>query len=133
MSRVVLAMQSLDQFGDQSSPASLMARPQTTPALAMKVLVEQQQVSPGGIILISRIFAVTRSLAVRILQKQTDLSAHQFFRNFAQRHPRAGTHGALNAKIITVEFAIPFERLNQQIVQWKPDRTAPVTVASEHC
>src|SRR6202140_2884546 len=53
----------VDEVGDQSTPARLVAGPQPLPSVAVVVLVKQDQVAPMGIVLHLRVFTGRGTMA----------------------------------------------------------------------
>src|SRR5262249_45836827 len=121
----------LQELGDQRTPPGLMARPQAVSVLTVKVLVEQQQVTPGGVVLEQGVIAVDRAPTTGVPYEETREAMREFHRHLPERPHRAGARGALDAELLPEVVVEPLQRLDQQEVERQPDGPAPVRVASE--
>ena len=115
----------------EGGPTGLVTRAKSLAGIAMEILVEQDQVAPVGIIPPTRILAMAGTPLVCIPQENRSHSARQFLRHLAQCHAPAGARRALHLQVVAVKMMIPFQRLNEQIVDGNPHRAAPVRVAPE--
>src|SRR5438477_12233152 len=103
-----------------------MAGAKAATGIAMEMLIKQHQLFPIVLIGQATIFTIERPLTRFIRQKELHQASLDFPRNLRQVHhlPRSGwtfhLEGAANKMVIALQ------RLNQQIIQWKPDRATPV-------
>ncbi len=119
--------------GDQGGPAGLVAGAESFAAVGVKVLVEQNQIFPAGIITVSRTRrrepAERRSCRPRTAKSSVVPSSRAT--SISVMHVAASGR-TFDLEIIAIENVIPLERLDQQEIGGKPDRSAPVAVAAEH-
>ncbi len=55
----------------------------------------------------------------------------EFIGHLAEVHHLARTRGAFDLKVVAIEMVIPLERFDQQIIDRKPDRPAPVGITAK--
>src|SRR5580704_1456181 len=115
----------------QGRPTRLMAGSQSMTVVAVKELVEQDQIAPRGIRCVSRVIAVNGTPTMRVGQEDGDQSSLNFPGHFAERFVLPGSRRALDFQRIAIEVVVALERLDQQMIERKPDRSAPIRVAAE--
>jgi len=125
-------VQFADESCDERRPAGLVTGPQSATGFAIEVFMEQIQFVPAGVIAVAFVTAVAWAMSVRSGHEQADLAPHQFFCDFSEGHQDTGTGGAFDFEVCSVELVIAFQGLNQQVIEWKPDGSAPVAVPAEH-
>src|SRR5262245_50366194 len=109
-----------------------MARPEPAAGLGVEVLVEQHEVTPRGIFGVAAIVAVTRTLTARVGKKDARQARADLARHLVERAHDARADRAFDAEALAVEMMVALEGLEQEIVQRKPHRAAPIGVAAEH-
>ena len=98
----------------------------------MKELMEQQQFAPMRIIRPDHFLAEAGTLSLAVGQKQLEQPTAQLVGRLFQIDLTTRTGGKVDLKTIAVEEMVAFQGFQQQIVERKPDRSAPVRVAAEH-
>ena len=117
----------VEQRGDEASPPGLMAGPEPGSVVAMKVLVEQDQVAPVRIVLEDRSGPVNRPLPVCIAEeraRRSGVSVPFATSNSVMLLPRPGR--ALDGELVTVEAVQVQQRPDDQHVHRHPHRPTPV-------
>src|ERR1700683_1093621 len=121
-----------DQLGHQAGPPSLMTCAEAGAVVAMKVLVEQNQISPVRIVLEYFGSTVDGPAAVVATQERTDHTARKFGGPLPQIAVFPGASRAFNLEILAIVMMKLLQRLDQEIVHGKPDGPAPVRISAEH-
>src|SRR5207237_49095 len=99
--------------------------------VAVEILVEQDQGAPVRVVGPARVIAVAGPASALVGQKNRGQAARQFAGNFMERQRISGAGRALDLEAVAVEVVVAFERLDEEIIDGKPDRSAPVRVAAE--
>ena len=99
--------------GHQSRPASLVIGAQTASRVRMKVLVEQNQVAPVGVIPVEQIVAVRGTATVGGDLEQGDHATLQFSGDLQQRHHVPASGWAFDLEVVVIKGMVTLERLNQ--------------------
>ena len=86
----------VDEPGDGTGPAGLVARAEPGAVVAVEVLVEEDQVTPVRILLERRASAVDRPSPVGVREEDADEAARDLLRHLEQRHPDARARRALD-------------------------------------
>jgi len=120
-----------DELGNEASPAGLMACSNSRAIVPVKILIEKDEIAPVRIALKKLVRACHGPAAVRITQENVDEPPGNFGGDLPEIRFGAGTRRALHFKILAVVVVIFLERFHQQIVDGKPDRTAPVGIPTE--
>ncbi len=101
--------------------------------VAVEVLVEQHQVAPVRVVGVAGVAAVAgRGGPAASRQEQPRQAPRQFARHLpsgSSCRPEPVGHSTLQR--VAVEVVIALQRLDEQVVDRKPDRPAPVRVAAE--
>ena len=79
----------LDQAGDQPRPARLVAGTEADAAVAMEVLMEQDQIAPVGVLLEDRAMGIDGALSSLPRQEQGDQAPPQLLGHLLQREEPA--------------------------------------------
>src|SRR5437867_8577163 len=108
-----------------------MAGAQALAGFAVEIFVEQYQVPPMRVGGPARIVAMAGAAAAVVGKKNTRQPSRQLAVNLVQCQPYSGTGGTLDFEMVAVEVVIALQRLDQEVIGWKPDRPAPVRVAAE--
>src|SRR2546423_8218885 len=108
-----------------------MARAQTPAVLAVEVLVEEHEVAPMRIPGVADVVAMAGTLPILVREEQPREARRQLARYLAEGHHAAGADRTLDCERVSIEMVIPLQRLDEQVVHRKPERTAPVRVAAE--
>ena len=116
----------------QGRPAGLMAGAQAPAGFAVKVFVEQNKVAPMRVSREAGIVAVTRTSsglrrAGKCAASRRASSCATSWRFMSCPEPV----GHSTFRLVAVKMVIAFQRLDQQVIDRKPDRPAPVRVAAE--
>src|SRR5271169_4441015 len=116
----------LHQLRDHAGPSGLVARSNSGSRIAVEVLMKQNQVAPVRIGL--ELFEITehRPAAIFIAKKNVRHPARKFSRYLPQGHHLSRSGGELNLKVVAKVVMKLLERLDQQVVQRKPNRATPV-------
>src|ERR1700730_1187527 len=117
----------VDEVGDQSTPAGLVAGAQPLPSVAVVVLVKQDQVAPMGIVLHLRVFTRRRTAARGIARENRDHPLGKIPREL-RGCDRATV--ACNLEFVAQGLPEPKQRMDQQIASRKPNGAAPVGIAT---
>src|SRR5215470_18964951 len=122
----------LEQLGDEARPAGLVAGADARAVVAVKVLVEEHEVTPVWVALEFLGAAVDGPASVGASQEDARQPPRQLRGDLPEVQPRAGAGRELDLQGVAVEVVELLQRLEQQIVHRKPDRPAPVRVAAEY-
>src|SRR5438105_9421020 len=117
---------------DQRCPSRLMACTEAAPCLGMEVLIKEHEVPPARASCVPRIAAVTRPIPLCVRHEETRQSRCQLLRDLAQRCHVSRARRTLDGERVAIEVVISFEGLDHEVVDGKPDRAAPVRVATEN-
>ena len=99
------------------------------PVVAVEVLVEQR-VMPPGILLEALGSPEHRPGAVRCLFEDRDESAPDLCRHFLQVHHHATAGRALDGEVVAQVEVVALQRLDDEMVDGEPHRSAPIGVAA---
>src|SRR5688572_23870297 len=108
-----------------------MRRADTGSVVTVEVFVEEDVVAEMRIVLILALTAEYGPVAVFPAEKQACQASRQLGRNAAEIHEIAGTGGELDLKVVAVVVIELLQRLDEEVVHGKPDRSAPVGVTAE--
>ena len=125
------ARNTFDISNDQRGPARLMACTQALAGFAVKILVEQCQLPPAGILAKTGIVPMTRPPPGSIRQEDRDQPPLNLLRCLLQVHPFSRACGAFDFETLAVEMVIAFECLDQQIIDRKPNGAAPIGITAK--
>src|SRR5664279_4603206 len=117
----------VDEVGDQTTPASLVAGAQPLPGVAVVILVKQDQVAPVRIVLHLRVFTGRWTMARGIARENRDHPLGKFFRELRGCD---GTAVACNLGLLAQGLPEPKQRMDQQVASRKPNGAAPVGIAT---
>src|SRR4051794_30211035 len=118
-------------LGDQSGPTCLMAGAAATPGIAVEILEKRNEVFPVRIVVKHLRITEHGPFAACIAKENAGNTMRQFAGHLLQRFhlPRAGRALDLEtAAVVTMVFS---ECLDDQEVDRKPNRPAPVRVAAK--
>ena len=121
----------LDQPGDRTGPTGLMAGAQTGTVVAMKVLVEHQQVSPVRIALKRRHASVNRSAAAVVSAEDRNETIGDLFGHLEQGHLASRTGWTLDDETVAVVEVVVEQGSDDEQIDGKPNRTSPVGISAE--
>src|SRR5512135_181221 len=123
-----LAISPPDQLSHQCGPAGLMAGPEPGAVVAVEVFVERDVIAPVWVGLEDEVVSEHRPTATTrlVLQEEPDQTAGEFVGNLAQVHPAARPGRQLDPQRRTEVSVVLAQRLDQRVVDWEPDRPAPV-------
>src|SRR5882724_9420431 len=99
--------------------------------VTMEVFVKEDQITPVRVSL--ELFEIPehRATTSLILQEYVRHTARQFSRYLPQGHHLSRPGWELDLEIVSEVVMELLERLDQQVIHWEPDRTAPIGVAAE--
>ena len=122
----------LEQLRNQGGPSGLVAGSEPCAVVAVKELVKRDIVAPGGVFL--KQIVVTEygpPPALGFIAKEDPRQASRQVRgDRVQVDSTSRTRGQLNPKRVAEEAMEFAQGLDDQKVDWKPDRPPPVRVAS---
>src|SRR5215470_4961727 len=99
--------------------------------VAIKIFVEVDVVAKLFVLLKFRVERIYRPRAGRILEKYPGEAVNQFLGDLIKGEILARASGTLDLEVIPVIVMELLQRLDDQEVDWKPDRAAPIGVASK--
>ena len=108
-----------------------MARAAAPSGVAVKVLVERNQISPIGIVVEQFAIAKNRPLAIFVAQENVRQTPRQFLPHFRQVFHLAGARGTFNLERVAVVQVIFLKRQQDKNIHRHPDGTTPVRVPAE--
>src|SRR6516164_4868406 len=108
-----------------------MARADARAVVAVKVFIEGDEIAPVRVALELLGAAVNRAATLCITNEDSRQAPRQLRRYLPERHHLARTARKSDFKTLSKEVIELLERLDEKIVHWKPDRPAPVRVATE--
>src|SRR2546427_3350262 len=126
-----LATALLEQVRHQSRPAGLMARANTGAVVAVEVFVQPDKISPVRVGLELGDASVDRSSPIRPAQENTGQTSGEVSRYVPEGRALTRSGRALDLEAGAVEVVELLKGLDQQVVDGKPDRSAPIGVAAE--
>src|SRR5262249_30723786 len=100
--------------------------------IAVKVLIEQQEVAPMRVVLKLRRTSIDRTLSVVIALKNAHQPARDLLSDLIKIHLMTRAGGALYCKVVAVVRVILQQRSDDQSVDRHPNGTAPVRVSAKH-
>src|SRR5262252_361440 len=118
----------LEQLGDQSRPSGLVRRSDSASRLAVDVLVEVDVVAELAVLLQLRIQRIDLSHARGVFHEDACEPVRQILGHLIDRDEAARARRTLDAKVVPVVVVELLKRLDDQEVDRKPDRTAPVRI-----
>ena len=120
-----------DQFGDQGSPASLVTRADAGAIVGMEIFVEEEQIFPVRIALEDFGAAGDRPSAVFAANENMNQAAGDFGSHFPEVRFTPRASGTFDFEVLAIIMVILLQGFDEEIVQWKPDGTAPIGIATE--
>src|SRR5262249_25603300 len=123
----------LKEQGDERRPPRLVACAEATAVIPVEKLVERNAVAPVRILLKIIVVAQYGTLPTLLFVAEEDMpqAARQLLANLCESQPMPGTGRAFDFECVSIETGKGVDGLNQQEVDGKPDRTAPVGVTAE--
>src|ERR671925_1782990 len=121
----------LQQLGDEAGPPRLVAGADAGTAVAVEVFIEKHEVAPMRITGEALDAAVDWATPVRVAQEDPREPARQLGGDLGERHHVARARRELDLQLAAVEMIEALQRLDDEEVHWKPDRSPPVGVPSE--
>src|SRR5688572_29739473 len=106
-----------------------MTRADAGAVIAVEVFVQPDEVSPVRVRLELGDASVDRSSPIRPAQENTGQASGELSRYVPEGRALTRSDRALDLKAGAVEVIEFLEGLDQQVVDWKPDRSAPVGVS----
>src|SRR6266511_1600191 len=121
----------LEAAHDQGRPSRLMAGADSAAGVAVEVLVEEDEVAPVRVPREPGVAAVARARAAPLRQEAARQPFGDLPGDLGEVQQPSGAYGAFDLQPAAVEVVIALERLDEEVVDREPDRTAPVGDASE--
>src|SRR5215831_3217592 len=121
----------LQQLCDEAGPSRLVRRADAAAGVAVEVLVEVDVVAELAVVLHLGIQRVDLAYAGRVLQKDSRETIRQLLRDLIERDTTSRAGRTLDEETVPVIVVELLKRLDEQKVDGKPHRAAPVRVASE--
>lgn len=118
--------------GDEAGPAGLMACAEAGAVVAIEIFVEQDVVTPVGVLLKLRGAAVDGASSRAIFQENAMQPVIDFAGDFVESHLAAGTGGAFDFKGVAEICVVVEKSADDQAVDGRPDWAAPIGIATEH-
>src|SRR5437867_3234924 len=106
------AREVLERARHERRPAGLMARPDTSASIGVKVLVEEHEVTPVRVGAVAVVAVVNRAPPARIRQERARETGGDLARDLLQVHHPPRACRALDAKRVGVELVVALERLD---------------------
>src|SRR6266568_1023864 len=120
----------LQEIRHQARPTCLVTGPNPCTVIAVEVFVEQQQIAPVRIVLEFLYTTMNWPATGFIPQENVGQAAGKFRCYFIQREQLARACRKLHFQLVSIEVVEYFERLDNQVVEWEPDRPSPVGIST---
>ena len=121
----------LEELGHQCRPARLMAGTKASAVVAVKIFIKQHEVTPVWVLLKLRCPPVHGPASVRTTEKETGQPPRQLFCHLPESRLTLGAGRQGNQQAITIKVVQLLQRLNEQVIDWEPDRPTPVGIPAE--
>jgi hypothetical protein len=108
-----------------------MRRAKTLCRFGMEVLIEEERISLGWIVLEVGICAVRRPPAIRVEQKQAEQTAPELCSHLVKIRPLARSGRQFDGQVLAEKVVKVPQRFDREEVQGKPNWSPPVGVAAE--
>src|SRR5262244_1482311 len=108
-----------------------MRRAHAPSAVAVEVFVEENVIAEVRILEGALVQAVHRPMTVLVGEEQPRKAPGKLIGYFIDGHERSGAGGALDAEVIAIVVMELLQRFDDEEIDRKPDRSAPVRVAAE--
>ena len=108
----------------------MMAGTAAAAGVGMEIFVKEHEIPPVWVARVADVVPMHRTLALAC-EEYGGMTALEFPRGFGERKHFARTRRALDLQRCAIEVIVTFYRLDQQIVNRKPDWPAPVRVPTE--
>src|SRR5580692_1919461 len=122
----------LDQFCDEACPAGLVARADARAVVAVKILVEEEQILPVRIALEKFGAAGDRAAAVLAAHENMNEAAGNLGGDFPEVRFTARARREFDFEVLTVIVMVFLQGFDQEIVHREPDRSTPVGIAAKN-
>ena len=120
------------QACDQRRPAGLVGGAAAAAGVGMEVLMEEEEVFPGGMGGVAGICAVAGAVAGCVRLKEAAEAAGDLMRRVLQGHAVAAAGGQFDGEVFAVEMMVALQRFDNEIRDGEPNGAAPVGVAAKH-
>jgi hypothetical protein len=108
-----------------------MRRAKTLTGLGVEVLIEEERISPGWIVLEAGIWAVRRPPVIRVEQKQAEQTAPEPCSHLVKIRPPGRSGRQFDRQVLAEKAVKEPQRFDREEVQGKPNWSPPVGVAAE--
>src|SRR5579883_735245 len=122
----------LDEFSNQAGPPGLMIGADASTVVAVKVFVKQNEVFPVRVALEHFDAARHGAPSIRPAQEEMNQAAREVRGHGPQIHFVARTRGAFDTEILAVIVMKFLQRFDNEVVDGKPDRSAPIGIAAKN-
>src|SRR5207253_5671551 len=119
------------QFRYQTGPTGLMRGSNTSARIAVKIFVEEQVIPEMRVGLHTRVVTESRSAAIAIREEYLRQARRDFIRRIVQSDKLPGTGRTLDLEVIAIIVMELLQRLDDEEIHGKPDRSPPVRVAAK--
>src|SRR5262249_15739056 len=126
-----LLMVLLDELGDQSGPAGLVARTDSGAVVGVEGFVKRNQIAPMRVVLKFFSAAEDGSLPIRVQEEDLHEPTRNFSGDLPERHHLSRARRAFDLETVAEIVVELLQRLDEQEIDRKPDRAAPVGVAAK--
>src|SRR5580704_7527020 len=120
------------QFGYEPGPAGLVARADTSAIVAVKILVEEEQILPVRIALEKFGGAGDRAAAVLASHENMNEAAGNLGGDFPEVRFAARARREFDFEVLTVIVMVFLQGFDEEIVHREPDRSTPVGIAAKN-
>src|SRR5258708_4346073 len=120
-----------DQIGDESGPARLMRCAQAFARIAVEVLVEEQLIVPAWIVLKPGGIAEGGTVALVVVEEQREQATAELPRHLIEGEELPRARRTFDAEVITEVAGVASQCFDDDVVDRKPHRPAPVGVTAE--
>src|SRR5579884_4344690 len=120
-----------EQIGDEPRPAGLVRSAEAGARVGVEVLVEREQIVPGGVLLEQLVAPEDGTCPVGALQEDSDEAMCELVGHLGERQPSARAGRALDEEGVAEIAVVDAQRLEQEVVDREPDGPAPIRVSAE--
>src|SRR5262249_48924108 len=122
----------VEQGNNWRGPTSLVARADAGPRVSVEVFRKENVVAPMRVCLKVLIVAVCWAPpGLGVSEKNARKAAGDFASNTVECQHTARARRALNFQIIAIKTRELVQGADKHVVDWKPDRPAPIGIASK--
>ena len=120
-----------EQLRDEPGPARLMRRADAAAGVAMEVFVEQQVIAEMRVLLQARVMREYGPMPVLVREENASEPRGELVGDVIDREERSGSSRTFDAEVAAEVVVKLLQRFDDEEIHRKPDRAAPVRVATE--